>query len=71
METKSMIRISPPVRHDSGESTFLSFQVSGMEEPELHFRIDSSYAELVTERSDSALLALLAPAMYAGKDISG
>lgn len=60
----------PAVQLDGDEASYRVEVESMGEESELWFSLDGQYADLISERSDAALLALLIPAMARGEDVT-
>jgi hypothetical protein len=64
------MHISPPELNRHGSDVQFQVQVeSGSGRQPLWYRVDSSFDDLLSDRSDAALVALLIPAMIRGEDI--
>lgn len=64
------MRIGTPTLQESGAEVVYSVEVHGGPGPDvLWFSVDARFRDLVSDRADAALVALLVPAMAAGVDL--
>lgn len=63
------MEIGAPKITEEGDKVFCRFPISGWDKETLWFSIEAEYKDLLTDRCDAALVALLIPAMGRQEDI--
>ena len=69
MNVQTSIEIAAPVLIRESGQIRVRYVLRGLPQPYLEYTIDAEYEDFLSERSDAALIALIVPAMAAGKNL--